>query len=391
MAPRVEDMDDPPRFSWTDVCARRLHRHALTTPSTSATPADIAAAMASTHAQVMSAAELGIAMRIDGATRLDVREALWTERSLVKTFGLRGTVHVMPARDLSLWVGALSALPASANVMPKDIRLTPDQTEQVVAAVAAALDDAELTIDELTEAVVDHAGAWAGDLVMEAFQGKWPRWRQAMHLTGIRGVLCFAPNRGRKVTYTNPRRWLPGFEPADADTALAWLVRSYLGAHGPSTPQRFAHWTGTQSTWARRLFDSLGDELQQVEVEGDPAWVVAGDLDVPVVRPRGVRLLPYFDGYAYRVGNQPPALLYPGRAAERVLPGNFQILLVDGVVAGLWHQRRSGKRIDITVEPLGELGAAQLDDLDGQVERVGEILQARPQLTIGPVTVGSHA
>ncbi|GAA2593176.1 hypothetical protein GCM10010411_27870 [Actinomadura fulvescens] len=99
--------------------------------------------------------------------------------------------------------------------------------------------------------------------------------------------------------------------------------------------------------------------------------MVAGDLDVPDAEPHGVRLLPYFDGYAYRVGNQPPALLYPGRAAERVLPGNFQILLVDGIVAGLGHQRRSGSRVDITVEPLGPLDAARLSDLDRQVERVG--------------------
>ncbi|WP_067182166.1 winged helix DNA-binding domain-containing protein [Microtetraspora niveoalba] len=384
-------MNDLPRFSWSDVRARRLDRHALTTPSKTARPADIVAAMASTHAQVMSAAELGIAMRADGATRLDVREALWNERSLVKTYGLRGTVHLIPARDLSLWVGALSALPSAPSAMPPGIRLAPDQVEAVVAAVATALDDTELTIDELTEAVVERTGSWAGDLVMEAFQGKWPRWRQAMHLTGMRGVLCFAPNRGRKVTYTNPRRWLPGFEPADAETALSWLVTSYLYAYGPSTPQRFAHWLNVPVTWAKELFGSLGEALQEVDVEGERAWVAAGDLDVPADRPQGVRLLPYFDGYAYRVGNQPPASLYPGRAAERVLPGNFQALLVDGVVAGLWHQRRSGRQISITVEPLDALTAARRRDLDDQVDRIGEILEGTPRLTIGPVTVGGHA
>ncbi|MBE3013603.1 AlkZ family DNA glycosylase [Microbispora sp. NEAU-D428] len=384
-------MNDLPRLTESDVRARRLSRHALTAPSKTARPADIAAAMASTHAQVMSAAELAVAMRIDGATRLDVREALWSERSLVKTYGLRGTVHFMAARDLSLWVGALSALPAAPNTQPPGVRLTTDQTEEVVAAVAAALDDAELTIDELTEAVVERAGSWAGDLVMEAFQGKWPRWRQAMALAGMRGVLCFAPNRGRKVAYTNPRRWLPGFEPADARTALPWLVTSYLYAYGPSTPRRFAHWLGVPATWAKDLFGSMGEALQEVEVEGESAWIAAGDLDVPADPPQGVRLLPYFDGYAYRVGNQPPASLYPGRAAERVLPGNYQILLVDGVVAGLWHQHRSGRKISITVEPLGELTAAQLRDLDDQVDRVGQISEGTPRLTIGPVPVGGHA
>nr|BFE79085.1 hypothetical protein GCM10020093_016860 [Planobispora longispora] len=68
-----------------------------------------------------------------------------------------------------------------------------------------------------------------------------------------------------------------------------------------------------------------------------------------------MRLLPYFDAYA--VGCHPRETVFPGRAAERALAGGqagcFPVLLVDGVVAGVWHQRRSGRRIDITVEPLG--------------------------------------
>jgi hypothetical protein len=91
------------------------------------------------------------------------------------------------------------------------------------------------------------------------------------------------------------------------------------------------------------------------------------------------------------VGNQPPELLYPGRAAERVLPANYQVLLIDGVVAGLWHQRRSGRVIDITVEPLAPLTTTQRNELDEQSERVAEILEAQPRLTLGTVTVGGHA
>ena len=56
--------------------------------------------MAGVHAQVLSAAEISAAMRVDGATRDDVRRALWDDRTLVKTFGPRGTVHLLPAADL---------------------------------------------------------------------------------------------------------------------------------------------------------------------------------------------------------------------------------------------------------------------------------------------------
>jgi len=383
-----------PRLSWTQVCARRLDRHALSAPSQDARPADIVGTMCGAHAQVLSAAELSIGLRLVGVTRADVREALWTERSLVKTFGPRGTVHLLSAQDLPWWIGALSAIPPTRTSQAKDVRLTPEQTEAVVEAIAVALDAAELSIDELSEAVIADTGPWAGDLVMPAFGGMWPRWRMALTTAAERGVLCFGPNRGSKVTYTNPRQWLPGFRPADRQTALAEVVRRYLHAYGPATPQHFAQWLGAPRRWATELFDSLSSELQQVEVDGTLVWLAAGDTTVPGTASQCVRLLPYFD--AYTVGCQPRELLFPGRAAERALTpsgqaGNFPVLLIDGTVAGVWHQRRSGRKLDITVEPFDQLTAIQRHELDDQVERIGEFLDGNPQLTIGTVTAGGHA
>ncbi len=62
----------------------------------------------------------------------------------------------------------------------------------------------------------------------------------------------------------------------------------------------------------------------------------------------------------------------------------------DGVAAGVWHQRKSGRKVSVTVEPFGPFGARRRQQLDAQVARLGQILDARPELTIGPVTVGRH-
>lgn len=383
-----------PRMSWAEVCARRLERHALSAPLRDAQPADIVGAICGAHAQVLSAAELSIGLRLAGATRMEVRDALWTERSLVKTFGPRGTVHLLPARDLPLWTGAMSAIPPTPSGFPRDVRLTPTQTDAVVAAIAVALDAAALTIDELNEAVIAAAGPWAGDLVMPAFQGMWPRWRQAITTAAHRGALCFGPNRGRNVTYTHPRRWLPEFQPAEGQTALAAVVRGYLSAYGPATPRHFAQWLGAPRQWAMELFDTLSGDLQSVDVEGVRAWLAAGDTTAPATAPHGVRLLPYFD--AYVVGCQPRTLLFPGRPAARALTpsgqaGNFPVLLIDGTVAGVWSQRRSGRTLAITVEPFDRLTATQRRSLDDQAERIGRFLDGTPQVTIGAVTTGGHA
>jgi hypothetical protein len=391
MANRLTEM---PHLSWAEVCGRRLDRHALSTPLRGARPADIVGTICGAHAQVLSAAELSIGLRIAGITRAEVREALWTEHSLVKTFGPRGTVHLLSAQDFPMWIGALSAIPPARTNHARDVRLTPTQTDAVVEAIAVALNDSVLTIDELGAAVVASTGPWAGDLVMPAFNGMWPRWRQAVGAAAHRGALCFGPNRGAKVTYTNPRHWLPGFRPAEREPALSFMLRQYLHAYGPATPQQFARWLGAPPRWAAEVFDSLSDELQRVEVEGARAWQLAVDGTMPSTAPQGVRLLPYFD--AYVVGCHPRALLFPGRAAERALSpsgqaGNFPVLLINGVVAGVWHQRRSGRKLDITVEPFARLTAMQRRALDGEAERIGAFLEGTPQLIIGRVTAGGHA
>jgi hypothetical protein len=382
----------PVALDWNRVIARRMERQGLIKPASRVGPADIASVMCGAHAQVLSAAELSIGRRIAGATRADVQKALWTDRSLVKTFGPRGTVHLLATRDLPTWTGALSTMPSSVPRHPDPVLFTPAQADEVIAAIDDALADAELTVDELTEAIQERTGPWAVERTMDAFQDKWPRWRQLTSTAAHRGVLCFGPDRGRNVTYTNPHRWLPGFQPQDGDTALRSLVTQYLHAYGPATPHHFARWLAFPPRRSVELFDELADEMESASLDGEPGWILAGDTAVP--RPhRGVRLLPYFD--AYVVAAQPRGRLFPGPAAARASPsgqaGNYPVLLINGVVGGVWHQRRAGRKLVITVEPLRELTAVQRRQLDDEVELVGAVMEAEATLTIGKVTVGPHA
>jgi hypothetical protein len=384
----------PASLTWSGVTARRMARHALTEPASDLGPAGIAGVLCGAHAQVLSAAEFSIGRRIAGATRADVQRALWEDRGLVKTFGPRGTVHLLATADLPMWTGALSALPSSVPAHPEPVRFTVEQAEEVMAAIGDALAGAELTVDELTEAIVDRTGPWAGEPRMEAFQDRWPRWRQLTSTAAHRGMLCFGPNRGRMVTYANPHRWLPGFRPDDGDAALRRLLMRYLYAYGPATPQHLARWLSIPPPRAVELFQELAGDLEQVEMDGAPAWTLAGDAGTPSQPHRGIRLLPYFD--AFVVAGQPRERLYPGAAAARGLTpggqaGNYPVLLVNGVVGGVWHQRRSGRRLAITVEPLGELTATQRRQLEDEVDLVGVVMEANPTLTVGTVAVGPHA
>jgi hypothetical protein len=61
----------------------------------------------------------------------------------------------------------------------------------------------------------------------------------------------------------------------------------------------------------------------------------------------------------------------PADAVATMCGAHAQVLsLVDGTVAGVWHQRRSGRKIAVTVEPFRTLSKARRDQLDEQVTRV---------------------
>ena len=375
------------RLTGRDVRARRLARHGLTAPLDDPTPAGAARAMHAVHAQVMPAAEVSVAIRVPGATRETVAAAL-ADGSLTKVFGPRSTVHLVPTTDLPAWVGALGAVPPGRSPFAADVRLSDEQRDDVLAAIGEALLLGDLTVDELDREVVARAGSWAGELVMPAFQGFWPRWRQAVADAGARGLLVFGAPRGRLVTYTHPRRRDPAFAPWPAERALPWFRDGYLRAFGPASPEHLARWLVAPVAWCTDLFTGA----EEVAVDDGTAWVCAGDT-APEGLGRSVRLLPYFD--ALTVGFVPRSAMFPGRAWERALArgqaGNFPVVLVDGVVRGVWHQRSRGRYVEVTVETWGSFGALRRRQLDAQVERLGAVLGRTPRLTRGPVSVGPHA
>src|SRR2546426_10217783 len=149
--------------TWAEVRARRLARSSLTDRVTSERLVDVARQLGGVHAQVQVSAELQLGARLDGIKQADVREALWSRRSLVKAWTLRGTLHLHPADELPLWYAARRAVGASSDD-PEGLEawrdphgvlhaaLGADDVKATRAAVWDALDGRCLRRDELAEA-----------------------------------------------------------------------------------------------------------------------------------------------------------------------------------------------------------------------------------------------
>ena len=344
--------------------------------------------MGGAHAQVMSAAELSIGARVEQQTPADIRSALAPSGLLVKTYGPRGTVHLLPRDELPLWCAALGAAPIGSS-LPATARIDANQTAAILDAIAGALSSgSSLDTEELDAAVIGQLGAWAGEQVVPAFGGWWPRWRQAISLAANRGILSFGENRGSRVTFVSP-----GVTPeADSSRALGWLLRLYLATYGPATAANFGRWLGVRPAWASAQFSRFAPDLEAVTVDGEPAFVNRGDVEQSETPSRGITLLPHFDPYV--IGSFPRDRLFPGAVAARAVArgqaGVRPVLLVDGVVAGVWGLKRHANRLAVTVEAVTTLSKRQVGGTEVEVERLGRFLGMNAELTLGAISTGAH-
>src|ERR1051325_250207 len=96
------------KLTWGQAAAWRARRHYLEERAPAGSMLGVASRLCGLHAQVMSSAELTLWARVEALDRGDVRRALWDERRLVKTWAMRGTLHLLPTGELPLWHAALS-------------------------------------------------------------------------------------------------------------------------------------------------------------------------------------------------------------------------------------------------------------------------------------------
>ena len=260
----------------------------------------------------MSAAELALGARVDGLTPADVQAALWQDRTLVKTWAMRGTLHLIAAADLPLYVAARSFHDGRNWVGYFAYYGVPQaQYEALLAAIPAVLGSEPLTREQLATAVAERVGApELRDLMLAS------SWGSPMKPSAFRGDLCFGPSQGTNVTFVRPSAWLGPQAPVEPYPALQEVARRYLRACGPATPEDFARWWegGGGLALARKLFRSLGDELAAVDVEGWPAFALRDTLEPMRATPPPpcVRLLPMFDAYTLGVGRNMDALVDGG-------------------------------------------------------------------------------
>jgi hypothetical protein len=333
------------------------------------------------HAQVASSAELTLWARVEDLGRGWVQQAL-ERRELVKTWAMRGTLHLLPAAEAATWIGAQGALPArwEKPAWRRGFGVTEDEVDGILAAVPEALAGEPLTRTQLADAVARRLGS-------EHLTGKLGEGFGALlKPSAFLGELCFATPAGRNVRFTRPDLWIDGWAPADPEEAADAVTRRYLSAYGPATRETYARWLGTPSTaHAGRLLARLGDEVEETELEGDRVWVLAADLDeLRDAEPEEVvRLLPAFDAHVVSAPRDAAAVLGPTLRERVYRPQGWlsPVLLVDGRMRGVWRHEVARGSVDVEIEPFGRLRKGARAAAEAEAQRLATFLDGELRLS----------
>lgn len=341
------------KLSWKQAAAWRIRRHHLDRRAPAGSMLAVASRLCGLHAQLMSSAELTVWARVEDLDRKDVQRALWEDRTLVKTWAMRGTLHLLPADELPLWHSALSISPRYLKpaLWQKYFGITLEQLDRLTEAIGSALDGRVMTREELMREVERLTGsaAFSSQIAQSS-------WGTVLKPAAFTGRLCFGPSLGQRVRFTRPDTWLAKRpSKVDSQTAPAAIARRFLAAYGPATYHDLARWwNGGGLSTARQWIASLGEEVCPVDLAGAHAWMLAVDARKARELPptKSVRLLPGFDQYVVAASCHAAHLL-PGDLRHRVYrPQGWisPVLLVNGRMEGTWRHEIKGSRVEVVIE-----------------------------------------
>jgi len=326
------------KVTWRQALAWRMHRQLLD-PIGRPPVAGVVRRLCGVQAQVASTAELAVRVRRETSRHGEVSRAL-SEGRLIKTWAMRGALHLITPEE----GGAFLSLMAAGRSWERPswqryFGVSPKQVHVLRRAVSEALDSSVLTRDELIAAVIAQRGLGH---VGEALRSGWGTLLKPL---AWQGDLCFGPSRGNRVTFMRPgdasSRWAGVPDPDEGAPAA---IVAYFGAYGPATIDAFGNWLAGGWFGKRQLrtwFSELGKRMAEVEVDGEPAHVLAEDLDELVsARPTAaVRLLPGFDQYVLGPGTGDGHVVPAARrgAVSKQSGWISPVVVAGGVVRGTWE------------------------------------------------------
>ena len=340
--------------------------------------ASVTRAIVALQAQDFGAARHQVRVRSAGLTARDVDRAFAESRTVVRTWLMRGTLHLCAADDyrwlLDVFGPAVDKIDANRRV---NLGLDDATCARGVGVLRKVLAHGPMARRHIRDRLVS-----AGVL-------KEPVGQTLIHLlfhAAALGVTCCGPRMGRDDSFVLADDWFPTSDGPRGDAALAELARRYFGAYGPAGEADFAAWSGLRMTVVRPAMAAVAGELVEFP-EGPPGlWTLGPVSTAPISRP-AVRLLGHFDTFllGYRRREHVGDVI----AEEWIHDGGGgwirPVVCLDGWIVGGWRLEQERSGVEVRITPFARIPARAEPGISREVAAIGRFLEQPARWSSGPL------
>jgi len=357
------------RASRSDIVSRRLASQALTGASTVPAPASASASasdgpavvverMLAIQAQDLRWAKWAAAVRSPGSTLADVDRLIDSGR-IVRSWPMRGTLHLVPGVDLRWMLGLTTArLWAGSATRRRDLGLDEAIIERARSLAVDALSGGrELSRADFLALLNSH------DIDTTGQRGYHLIWHLAQS-----GTLCWGRQLDSQQTLVLLDDWVPDSRTLERDEALGEFLMRYLLGHAPATLGDFAWWSQLTLADAKVALAVVAHNVSVLSVDGMD-YLLPNALDASPaprrLRGRGRDAVIALGGFdEYLLGYRDRGLVIDPEFLGRVTPGKngifLPILLRSGRVIGTWHREWTARAINVRPDPFQPASPAVL-------------------------------
>jgi len=341
------------------VRQRLLTQHAC--GHTLPTPRDVVRHLGAVQAQDYRGGLWAVGLRSEGANESAVEEALM-DRSILRTWPMRGTLHFVAAED-ARWMLRLLAPRAVASLAGRYRQL---ELEPAVF----------LRARKVFEKALRGGGLLTRDEMHELLQAAHitPEGQRGIHILqrlAQDGVLCFGPRKGKQQTFVLLDEWIPQGKPRARDEALTDLALRYFRGHGPATAHDFAWWTGLTLADAKSGLEAAAAMLSHDSAGGRHYWGPRTESATARLKPAAL-LLPPFDellvAYRDRGASLDPA--HSQHLKSLLSP----TIVVQGRIVGTWTRARGRDTVTIAPRFFSDQSERDLRAIQSAARRYGAFI-----------------
>ena len=343
---------------------------------------NVADALCGLHAQAALTPYLSLWNRVKDFKSEMLDDALHREKSLVKTWCMRGTLHIIPSRDLPIYHNALERMWFEHHgryMREPDWPSREMRQKLFYPRILEALTEKPLRRKELDYRVLSKFAD-----VPKPYERLFSGWGGILKETAYLGLTVHAEPCGNESCFTRLDKWLPqiDLDEIDEDEAKEQLLLKYLRGYGPASAQDFTCWSGLMAGEARKAIENTQSELVEVKIEGSGRILLMLKKDIKELEKIDLdeevqlRLLPKFD--SFMLGHKDRSRMIKGEFMKHVYRKAGDIaasVLVNGYVAGTWKYKKTKKRLTAAITPFERLSREAIAELEHRVKELGTFMK----------------